>query len=410
MNPGLLIVGGGQAAVQLASTLRELEWDFPITIVGDEVALPYQRPPLSKAFLAGQADQTSLEFRSADYFARERIDVVRGQRITEVTAPAADGSQTGQAVTSGGETYEFTHLALTVGAAPRKLSVPGSDLRGITYLRDLADAANLKEELAAASRVAVIGGGFIGLEAAAVARSRGLDVTVLAHDRLIRRVVAPVMSEFLREAHERRGTKVRIGSSVVGFEGHNGRVIGVELADGTSVPADLVIVGIGAVPRTELAEKLSLVCDKGIVVDQHAQTSHPRVFAAGDCTATPHPVAGGALVRLESVQHAIDQARCAAATIAGRAEAYATIPWFWSNQDTLKLQIAGLSAGFDQTVLRGRTEDEKFSVLYYRDGKLLAVDAVNSPRDFMAVRRALAAGQSIDPLSASDLSTALTPA
>ncbi|MEU6192285.1 FAD-dependent oxidoreductase [Streptomyces sp. NPDC047061] len=410
MSSGLLVVGGGQAAVQVACSLRESGWQYPITIVGEEVALPYQRPPLSKAFLAGKADAESLALRSDDYFAREGIEVVRGEHVTQVTAPCPDGTAPGAAVTSEGRAFEFAHLALTVGASPRRLRLPGSDLLGISYLRDLSDAETLKRDLAVAKSVVVIGGGFIGLEAAAVARARGLDVTVLeAADRLIGRVVAPVVSEFYREAHERRGTKVRLGASVVGFQGREGRVTAVELADGTTVPADLVVVGIGVVPRLALAEQLGLECDNGIVVDEYARTSHPRVVAAGDCTTTSHLFAGGARVRLESVQNAVDQAKCAAATIAGRAEPYTSVPWFWSDQDTLKLQIAGLSSGFDTALVRGRPEEEKFSVLYYRDGQLLAVDAVNSPRDYMAVRRALAAGRTIDPERVTDMSTALTP-
>jgi 3-phenylpropionate/trans-cinnamate dioxygenase ferredoxin reductase subunit len=411
----VLIVGGGQAAVHLASSLRDLNWQAAVTIVSEENHAPYQRPPLSKAFLSGNAQVTTLEFRSAEHYERDRITVLTGQRVTDVRA-AAPG-RPGVAITAGGDRLEFGHLALATGARPRRLAVPGADLAGICYLRDLGHALELRERLAGAQRVLVVGGGFIGLEAAAAATARGKTVTVVeAADRLIGRVVAPEVSEFYAAAHRRRGVRVLLGTGVSRFAGTapgntGGTVTGAHLSDGGFVPADLVVIGIGAEPRTELAERLGLACAGGIVTDSFARTSDPAIVAAGDCTVTPHPAAAdGSLVRFESYGHAIDHAKVAAATLAGAPAPYDATPWFWSDQGTLKLQIAGLSGGYDQAVLRGDLAEEKFSVLYYRDGRLLAVHAVNCPRDYLAVRRALAAGQEIPAESAADAGQPLRPA
>jgi 3-phenylpropionate/trans-cinnamate dioxygenase ferredoxin reductase subunit len=332
-----------------------------------------------------------------------------GQRVTDVRPPAA--GRPGVAITESGGRFEFGRLALATGARPRRLAVPGADLAGICYLRDAGHALELRERLPGAQRVLVVGGGFIGLEAAAAATARGKTVTVVeAADRLIGRVVAPVISDFYAAAHQRRGVRVLLGAAVSRFEG-SGAVTGAHLIDGTFVPADLVIIGIGAEPRTELAERLGLTCAGGIVVDAFARTSDPAIVAVGDCAVTPHPAAAdGGLVRFESYGHAIDHAKVAAATLAGVPAPYDATPWFWSDQGTLKLQIAGLSAGYDQAVLRGDLAEEKFSVLYYRDGRLRAVHAVNCPRDYLAVRRALAAGQEIPAESAADAGQPLRPA
>jgi 3-phenylpropionate/trans-cinnamate dioxygenase ferredoxin reductase component len=407
---GVLIVGGGQAALQLASSLRDLRWQEPVTIVSEESHPPYRRPPLSKAFLSGNADATTLEFHSAEHYERERITLLTAQRVTNVRA-AAPG-RPGVATTEAGGRLEFGHLALATGARPRLLSVPGAGLAGICYLRDVGHALGLRERLAAAQRVLVVGGGFIGLEAAAAATAKGKTVTVVeAADRLIGRVVAPVISDFYAGAHQRRGVRVLLGTSVSRFEGAGGTVTGAHLSAGGFIPADLVVIGIGAEPRTELAERLGLACAGGIVVDAFARTSDHAIVAAGDCAVTPHPAAGdGSLVRFESFGHAIDHAKVAAATLAGVPAPYDAVPWFWSDQGSLKLQIAGLSAGFDQTVQRGDPSQERFSVLYYRAGRLLAVHAVNSPRDYLAVRRALAAGQEIPPELAADADQPLRPA
>lgn len=406
MNGGTLVVGASQAGLQLAVSLRELGYRAPITLVGEEVHAPYQRPPLSKEFLSGSADGDTLAFRTPTFYRDAGIDLVTGEQVTDLTLPGSGTA--GIAGTATGRELPFDRLALTVGASPRRLSAPGGDLSGVCYLRDLDDATLLRSRLAGAARVVVVGGGFIGLEAAAVARTFGAGVTVVeAADRLIGRAVAPVVSEFYREAHERRGTTVRTGAVVTGFRAAAGRVAGVLLADGTELPADLVVVGVGVIPRTELAEKLGLACDGGIVVDARARTSDPAVVAAGDCTVRPHPLTGVGLVRLESVNNAVSQAAAAAATLVDAPALPPNVPWFWSNQGDLRLQIAGLSTGFDQHVVRGEPDSEKFSVLYYRAGRLIAVDAVNSPPDYMAVRKALTQGGTIPADRAAEAATPL---
>ncbi|WP_051839648.1 NAD(P)/FAD-dependent oxidoreductase [Streptomyces sp. NRRL F-5126] len=399
---GTLIVGASQAGLQLAVSLRQLGDTGRITLVGEEAHAPYQRPPLSKEFLAGAAELDSLAFRAPSFYADNGIDLVCGERITAV--------RPGLATTASGRTLPHRRLALTTGASPRRLRVPGADLAGVHYLRDHDDAAGLRGELASARRVVVVGGGFIGLEAASVARAAGRSVTVVeAADRLLGRAVTPLVSEFYARAHRRRGVEVLLSAGVAGFEPAEGggRVGAVVLGDGSSLAADLVLVGVGAVPRTELAEQLGLACEGGIVVDAQARTSDPAVVAAGDCTVQPHPVTGEGLVRIESVQNAVAQAQTAAATLLGRPAPAGAVPWFWSFQGDLRLQIAGLSAGHDTYVVRGDVDGEHFSVLYYRDGRLLAVDAVNRPADYMAVRKALTQGATVPPGAAADGSVPL---
>jgi 3-phenylpropionate/trans-cinnamate dioxygenase ferredoxin reductase subunit len=407
VSAGTLIVGASQAGLQVAVSMRALGDQERITLVGAEAHPPYQRPPLSKSFLSGDDDPTSLAFRKPEFYAEAGIDLVCGERVTDIALRRAHPEAAGVATTERGRTLPFDRLALAVGGRPRRLEVPGSDLEGITYLRDLDDATELRSRLVSARQVVVVGGGFIGLEAVAAARSAGKDVTVVeAADRLLSRAVAPVVSEFYRHAHVRRGARVLLSTQVCAFGG-DGHVATVELADGTVLPADLVLVGVGLVPRTELAEQLGLECDGGIVVNSHARTSDPSIVAAGDCTVIPHPMTGVGRVRLESVQNAVAQARAAAATLVGRPEDAKAVPWFWSDQHDLKLQIAGLNAGYDQYVVRGEPDTEQFSVLYYRHGRLLAIDAVNRPVDYMAVRKALSDDVTIPAERAADIDVPL---
>ena len=404
---GTLIVGASQAGLQLAASLRQLGDERPVTLVGAEPHAPYQRPPLSKEFLAGAAGPESLAFRSPGWYADSGIDLVLGERVVELCLP--DGHRPGTATTSGGRQLAFSRLGLAVGAAPRRLTVPGADLDGVCYLRDLDDAADLRRRLAGAERVVVVGGGFIGLEAAAVARAAGKAVTVVEMaDRLIPRAVAPVVSEFYRAAHERRGTAVLLSQRVEALHGDDEhRVAGVLLEDGTELPADLVVLGGGVIASTELAEQIGAACDGGILVDEHARTSVPDVVAAGDCTVLPNPLTGEGRVRLESVQNAVAQGSLAAASLLGRFEHTPAVPWFWSNQGDLRLQIAGLSYGFDRHVVRGNPDTERFSVLYYRGSQLLAVDAVNLPADYLVVRKALTQGIALPAELAADPTTPL---
>jgi 3-phenylpropionate/trans-cinnamate dioxygenase ferredoxin reductase subunit len=401
VSGGTLVVGASQAGAQLAASLREAGDTAPITLVGSEPHHPYQRPPLSKGYLLGRTDAAALSLRSSTYYADRDIEVRTGERVTELSA--------GVARTDTGRTLAFDRLALTVGARVRRLTVPGAELPGVHHLRDLADAERLRAALPGAERVVVVGGGFVGLEAAAVARTLGAEVTVVEMGpRLVGRSVAPVVSEFYRQAHERRGVTVLLDAAVTAVQGRRGAVSAVVLADGTEVPADLVLVGIGVAPRTELADELGLACaggsPGGILVDDDARTSLPHVVAAGDCAVRAGP---GGPIRLESVQNAISQAKIAAATLAGRPRPAAEVPWFWSDQGDLKLQIAGLSADHDEVVVRGDVDAERFAALHYRDGALVAVDAVNSPADYLAVRRALAKGLTIPAAMAADLGQAL---
>jgi 3-phenylpropionate/trans-cinnamate dioxygenase ferredoxin reductase subunit len=406
MPAGTLIIGASQAGLQLAVSLRETGYADPITLVGAEIHAPYQRPPLSKAYLHGNTELDQLWLRTPEFLAGQDITLVTGERVESVHLYS--GGPPGTATTASGRALDFDRLALAVGARPRRLTVPGAHLDGVTYLRTADDATVLRELQSDAESVVVVGGGFIGLEAAAVARAQGKSVTVVeAADRLIGRAVAPVVSDFYRDAHLRRGVDIRLGAQVVSLGGKHNRVQAVQLSDGSRIPAELVIVGIGIEPRTELARRLGLASAGGIVVDQYARTSNPAVVAAGDCTVQPHPLTGEGRVRLESVQNAISQAKTAAATIAGLRVPNDGVPWFWSDQYDLKLQIAGLSAGHDEYVVRGDLDGEAFSVLYYRDGALLAVDAVNTPGDYMAVRKALSQGSTISSEAAADSAVAL---
>jgi 3-phenylpropionate/trans-cinnamate dioxygenase ferredoxin reductase subunit len=406
VSAGTLVIGASQAGLQLAVSLRDAGDTEPITLVGAELHAPYQRPPLSKAYLHGNTELEQLWLRAPDVIAAQDISLVTGKRIENVRLHA--GGPAGSATTADGHVLDFDRLALTVGARPRRLTVPGANLDGVTYLRTADDATVLRELQSDAESVVVVGGGFIGLEAAAVARAQGKSVTVLeAAERLIGRAVAPVVSDFYRDAHLARGVDIRLGAQVVSLGGKHNRVQAVHLSDGSRIRADLVIVGIGIEPRTELARQLGLESAGGIVVDQYARTSNHTVVAAGDCTVQPHPLTGQGRVRLESVQNAISQAKTAAATLAGLRVPNDAVPWFWSDQYDLKLQIAGLSAGHDEYVVRGDIADEAFSVLYYRDGALLAVDAVNTPGDYMAVRKALSQGLTISAEAAADHRVAL---
>lgn len=400
----ILIVGAGQSGMQIADSLRENGFTGQITMVGDENALPYQRPPLSKAYLYGDADEESLQFRNQKFYQDNNIELILGDAIVAVET----GIDGGVATTASGKKLEFHHMALAPGSTPRKLEIPGSQLDGVLYMRSLADAQALKARWDSAKNVVVIGGGFIGLEVAAVASKAGKKVTVLeGADRMMARAVCPITSEYFKAAHERRGAKIVLDARISNFVGEQ-KVSAVELADGTQIPADIVMVGIGVLARTEVATMLGLELANGaILVNEYAETSNPLVVAAGDAVMLPNPTGADGLVRLESVQNAVDQAKAAAKTLMGLREPYRALPWFWSDQADIKLQIAGLSTGYDQTVVRGNPDDDAFSVLYYRAGRLLAIDAINQVSDFMAVRRCLTAGQTIAPDAAADSATPL---
>ncbi|MFF4761836.1 NAD(P)/FAD-dependent oxidoreductase [Streptomyces sp. NPDC001292] len=408
MADGLLIIGSSQAGVSLATSLRALGYDDPITLLGDENHRPYQRPALSKEWLQGQITNESLMFRTHDYWVEHRIDVVKNERIIRIER-RDDGS--GVAHSLSGARFVFDRLALAVGARPRRLLLDGVDLPGVLYLRNADDALELKARVPDVREVVVIGGGFIGIEAAASLNRMGRRVTLLeAAPRLVPRAVGEETSAYLLDHHRAAGIDIVLEAGARRILPRGDRVGAVELSDGRVVAADLVLVGVGVIPNTELAESIGLVCDNGVRVDECALASDGVTVAVGDCANLPNPVPGapqGDRVRFESVNNAIEQAKVAAYAITGRREEYAGIPWFWSNQGDVKLQIAGLSTGHDRTLVRGDTERGKHSVLYYRGDRILAADCINHPLDFMAVRNALSKGLSIPYDSAADPSVPL---
>ncbi len=407
-STGMLIVGASQAGVQLAISLRGVGYDEHITLISDEDHRPYQRPALSKEYLQGTQDKERLIFRTAEYWEENDITVRQGVRVVHVDGNP-DGS--GVAVTATGENIAYRRLALAVGARARRLDVPGADLPGVLYLRNADDALALRATVDHIRDVVVIGGGFIGLEAASSLRNMGKNVTVVeAGPRLIGRAVGEETADYFLNAHRERGLNVLLNSAVSELRSERGRVSEAVLSDGTAIPAQLVLIGIGVIPNTELAEQMGLDVDNGIVVDRHALASDGTTVAVGDVANQPNPLPGAdpdERIRLESVNNAIEHAKVAAYSLVGQRENYAGIPWFWSNQDNLKLQIAGLSNGFDQTVLRRGDDPDKFTLLYYRGGQIIAADCVNNPLDFMAVRTALGKNQNIPAEQAGDPTIAL---
>ena len=404
-STGMLIIGASQAGVQLAISLRGVGYDDHVTLVSDEDHRPYQRPALSKEYLQGAHDKERLIFRTAEYWEENNITVRQGVRIVHVDKNE-DGS--GVAVTSTGENIAYRRLALAVGARARRLEIPGADLPGVLYLRNADDAIALRATVDHIRDVVVIGGGFIGLEAAASLKKMGKNVTVVeAGPRLIGRAVGEETADYFLDAHRTRGINVLLNSAVSELRSERGRVSEAVLSDGTSIPAQLVLIGIGVIPNTELAEQMGLEVNNGIVVDRHALASDGTTVAVGDVANQPNPLAPDERIRLESVNNAIEHAKVAAYSLVGQREDYAGIPWFWSNQDNLKLQIAGLSNNHDQTVLRRGDDPDRYTLLYYREGQIIAADCVNNPLDFMAVRNALAKNQNIPAEQAGDPTIAL---
>lgn len=388
----VVIIGGGQAGLQVADSLRIGGYPQAITVIADEPGLPYQRPPLSKDYLAPEGSPAPLPLRAASFFADKDITLRSGVRAAAV-------DRTARTVTlEDGERLGYRHLVFATGAANRALTCPGADLPGVHLLRTLPDAERLHADLAAARRVVVVGAGFIGLEVAAAAKARGCEVTVLEFaPGPMGRALSPAMGAWFAETHARAGIRLRFNEGIASLEpGMDGRVGWAVSTSGARYRADLVVAGIGVVPNDALAASAGLETRNGIVVDAALRTSDPSVLAVGDCASFPSAHAG-ARVRVESVQNATDQGRHAARTILGTAEPYTDLPWFWSNQGSLRLQIAGLSAPGDQTVVSGDPESGKFSVLCFRNGRLAAVESVNSPGEHLGARKLLAAGISPSP-------------
>ncbi len=395
----VVIVGASHAGFQLAASLRQHGFEEPITLIGDEPVLPYQRPPLSKDYLDGKIGFDLLLMRPQTFYDEHRIDYLPGTRVSEIDR-AARAVQL-----SSGQRLHYRHLVLATGARNRVPPLPGIELEGVCYLRTLAETEELRDRLATAERTVVIGAGFIGLEFAAVARAHGKDVRIVElTDRVMGRVVSVPTSLHFADAHRQTGVELIFGARAAGIAGHDGKVDGIQLEDGRRLPADLVLVSIGVIPNEELAAAAGLAVANGVVVDNQLLTADPNISAIGDCAAFPCAHADGAATRLEAVQNAADHARCVADRIVGQPHSYTALPWFWSEQGALRLQIAGLCTAHDQTVLRGHTESGEFSVFCYQAGSLLGVESINRPADHAVARRLLSAGRQVTPEQAADLS------
>ena len=395
-------MGGGQAGFQTAASLRAEGYLGPVTLLGEEAHLPYQRPPLSKAFLLGKQNHSQVLLRPDSFYRDHDIRWMAGEKAMAIE------THEHRVRLASGTAISYDTLVLSVGSRNRALPIPGAGLDGFCYLRTLGEAVEIKQRLEQAQEVVVIGGGFIGLELAASARILGKPVTVIeALPRLMARVVAPVVSEFFRSSHAAQGVEVLLEAQVREIrDTGSGKAREVVLQDGSTRPADVVVAGIGVAPNIELAQTAGLAVRNGISVDEFLRTEAPDIFAIGDCAEYPNSFAGSRL-RLESVQNAVDQAVCVAKAIAGKAAPYGAVPWFWSDQFDLRLQMAGLPAGHDRVVVRGQTESGKFSVFYFRGGRLCAVDSVNRPADHMAGRKLIAKGTALTPEQAADESVNL---
>ena len=383
----VVIVGAGQAGAALAAKLRALGHQGPITMIGEEPAPPYQRPPLSKAYLMDEMEEERLWLRAPEFYAENAIGLRLGQQVTGIDRAA-------KTVTVGGETIPYDHLALTTGSTPRRLPAAiGGDLPGVYTVRTLADVDAMRAEFQPGRRVIIVGGGYIGLEAAAVACKLGLKATVLEMaPRILQRVASPETSAHVGALHRGHGVEILEETGLDRLLGET-RVTGARLKDGRELPADFVIIGVGISPNDRLAAEAGLTIDNGIATDAHGRTSDPSIWSAGDCASFPYR---GGRIRLESVGQAIDQAEVVAANMLGADQPYEAKPWFWSDQFDLKLQIAGLNTGYDHIVTR-KGEGEAVSFWYYRGNDLLAVDAMNDPRAYMVGKRLIEAGRSPAP-------------
>ncbi|HEX7417274.1 MAG TPA: FAD-dependent oxidoreductase [Steroidobacteraceae bacterium] len=400
MMGNIVIIGAGQAAAQTVDTLRRKGYTGDIDLVGEEVHLPYQRPPLSKKYLAGALERDRLYFRHRPYYTEHRISLHLGRRAVSVDRSAR------QINLDEGPPLKYDALLLATGSRPRRLAIPGSELEGIHLLRTLDDVDVLRDAARSARRLVVVGGGYIGLEVAATCRELGLEVTVLEMaDRVMNRVVCAELSAFFEAEHAKRGVRIEPGARVREFVGE-GRVRAVRTADGAEHAADFVVVGVGVMPNDELALAAGLNCDNGIVVDYQCRSSDPKIFAAGDCANLPC-VRYDRRVRLESVDNAFEQATTVALNMLGTPATHDKVPWFWSDQFDLKLLIVGLSQDYEKVVLRGDPATRSFSACYLRDGELIAIDTVNSPRDQMAARKLIAAHVRPDLAKLADPSIAL---
>ena len=400
MSNKIVIAGAGHAAGQVVATLRQQNFEGQILLVGDESYLPYQRPPLSKGFLAGKMSAERLHLKADNFYDDQQIEVKLQTRITAIDR------ENKTLKIEDGEDITYDKLVLALGSRARELPVEGAKLKSVYYLRSIEDVERIRPEMDVGRRLVIIGAGYIGLEAAAVARSLGLDVTVIEMaDRVMSRVVSPEISDFYQIEHTSKGVKLRLSTDVSALRGKK-RVKRVEITGGEEIRADFVIVAVGILPNTELAEQAGLEVRDGIFVDDQCMTSDKDIYAVGDCTSHPNDIYGRRL-RLESVHNAVEQAKTAANNLCGIETHYSQVPWFWSDQYDLKLQIAGLSEGYDDVVIRGNPADRSFACLYLKDNRLIAVDAVNAPKDFVQSKALIAAHTVLPADKLADSATSL---
>ena len=390
MSQTCIIIGASHAAAQLAPTLRQEGWEGRIVVIGDEAWIPYHRPPLSKTFLSGEKTMDEIYIKPQNVYDNADVEFMLNTRVESIDRENKSVSL------DNGETLNWDKLALTTGSRVRKIDMPGVDLEGIYYLRDAADVDKIRSRTGDGKKAVIIGGGYIGLETAAVLRKLGMEVTVIEMmERVLQRITTPEISAFYQRIHLEEGVNILCGVGLEAFEGE-GSVQKVVCNDGSTHDADLVVIGVGILPNVELAEAAGLEVNNGIVVDKFARTSDPDIVAAGDCTFHPNAFYGRD-IRLESVQNASDQARTAALSLCGKDQAYDALPWFWSDQYDLKLQIAGLSQGYDEVVIRGDIEGSRsFAAFYLKDGVIISVDAVNKPPEFMMGKRLISGKVSPD--------------
>jgi 3-phenylpropionate/trans-cinnamate dioxygenase ferredoxin reductase component len=393
----VLIVGAGHAGFQLAASLRQHGYGGRICLINDEAHLPYQRPPLSKAYLKGEGRPDSLMFRPDKFYHDQKVELMADRAV------AIERGARRLALASGAS-LDYGHLVLATGARNRLLDIPNANLEDVRYLRILDESEALRKRITSGQRVVVIGAGFIGLEFAATARIKGLEVDVVElAGRVMARAVTAEISDYFQERHTAAGIRIHLGVQVTSIEADGTKVTGVSLSDGRHLPADLVVVGVGVLPNVELAAEAGLSVASGIIVNEQLLTSDPNISAIGDCALFASPRFGGSL-RLESVQNATDHARCVAARLTGDAKAYDGLPWFWSDQADDKLQIAGLTTGYDRVVVRGDRAQRSFSAFCYKSGQLVGIESVNRASDHVFGRKILGMNRSIEPEQAADMS------
>jgi len=395
---GMVIIGAGQGAGQAAASFRQEGYDGEVIILGDEAFPPYQRPPLSKQYLSGELPLEKVYVRPEKFYADKNIELRLNTRVNVIDPEGHT------VTTAAGDTISYDKLMIATGSRPRILNTEGSDLGGIHYLRTIADVDGIRNAMTGNINIVIVGGGYIGLEVASVAVTAGNTVSVLEmEERILQRVTTPEMSAYYHQLHEGRGLNILTNTTVSGFKGKNGKVTSVMCGD-QEIPADLVIVGIGIIPNIELAQAGGLTCDNGIVVDEHCQTSHPDIYAIGDCSNHPNPLLKRRL-RLESVPNAMEQARVAVNNMMGGDKIYSAVPWFWSDQYELKLQMVGFSSDGDTQIMRGDQSANAFAIFYLKGNKVVAADAVNSPREFMVCKQLY--GQEVDRAVLADPDTDL---